>query len=148
MLTRIPFLFVFFAVLLLGACNAESEPSMQVDMADMTVSEKICGLPQPSAPPSICSDKADGEPCDDGDVCTHGDACVAGVCQSDTPGRLCVRCRDDADCCAGVGSIMCDSDGYAWAPIGKCTADGVCAMDRKGCLVGESCVPGMGCKGQ
>ena len=144
MRTCIPFLgrlFVFFAVLL-GACNVE-QPSPQVDMADMVMAEKVCGLPQPSASPSC---KVDGETCDDGDACTAGDTCNSGVCRGESRGPFCVRCASDADCCAGNGSITCENNGgSAWLPTGTCTADGACAMTRRGCLVGESCITGKGC---
>lgn len=144
--TRIPFLFVFFAVLL-GACNVDPEPPEQIYAIDMVAPEMVCGLPQPPITPSSCSGKADGEMCDDGDSCTSGDTCNTGVCRGESRGPFCVRCASDADCCVGIGSITCDGNGgFVWLPTGACTEDGACAMTRRGCLVGESCVVGKGCQ--
>lgn len=134
----------FIASLVLTACAAQPEPQPE-QLADMAAAGPSCGLPAPAT--VSCVGRADGDACDDGDACTTGDACQAGVCRGESAGRYCVRCRVDADCCAGAGSVVCeDNGGFAWAPTGKCTADGVCAMDRRGCLVGEICVPGQGCK--
>jgi hypothetical protein len=102
----------------------------------------MCGLPAPA--PASCSGQPDGEPCDDGDVCTHGDACLGGVCRGDTPGRLCVRCASDADCC-GV-AVACDGALQMWAPSGRCLPSGSCAMERYVCRLGATCETGKDCR--
>lgn len=124
------------------ACDAAAPEAMP--SPDLAVAEPMCGLPLPA--PVSCEGKADGELCDDSDACTAGDTCRSGVCRGESRGPFCVRCASDVDCCAGPGSVTCDDNGRAWLPTGTCTPDGACAMTRLGCLVGESCKPGKGCR--
>jgi hypothetical protein len=136
----------FIASLVLVACDAapsQPQPDLgaAVDMAQPA--GPMCGLPMP--PPASCQGQADGEPCDDGDACTASDICNGGVCAGDMQ-RICVRCAADADCCAGVGSVVCDSDSAMWAPTGRCLPGGVCAMERFACRFGATCEPGKDCR--
>ena len=129
----------------LFACDAAA-PELPADMGavDAAPADPACGLATP--PRGLCLlGQADGEECNDGDPCSVGDVCTGGICAGAMQ-RLCVRCKVDADCCAGPGSVVCDeSRPSMWAPTGTCAPSGTCQLAETTCRAGVACEPGKGC---
>lgn len=98
------------------------------------------GVLEPDAgPPTACTGKPDGTPCDDGAYCTDGDRCVSGACAQGAP----IKCGDDCN------DSLCNEllDTCTAVPVsGNCGTlgvciDGECDAALYTCGLGRTCKP-------